>query len=108
YSVRSERMLMEQLQYNLLFRWFVGLNMDDEVWNATTFRNRGRVLPVDGTMVEGWARLKSFQPKDEAERGHDGGSAGTGARQRTLVGRTFHVFYSSVFAHGSSPSDCRG
>src|SRR5215218_5893213 len=81
YSVRSERMLMEQLQYNLLFRWFVGLNMDDEDWNATTFRNRGRVLPVDGTMVEGWARLKSFQPKDEAERGHDGGSAGTGARQ---------------------------
>ena len=38
YSVRSERMLMEQLQYNMLFRWFVGLNMDDEVWNATTVR----------------------------------------------------------------------
>src|SRR5712671_2805397 len=45
YSVRSERMLMEQLQYNMLFRWFVGLNMDDEVWNATTFsKNRERLL----------------------------------------------------------------
>src|ERR1700741_3852911 len=48
YSVRSERMLMEQLQYNLLFRWFVGLNMDDEVWNATTFsKNRERLLGGD-------------------------------------------------------------
>src|SRR5258706_8838425 len=83
YSVRSERVLMEQLDYNLLFRWFVGLNMDDEVWNATTFsKNRDRLLrgeiaeeffaavlelartkellsdehfTVDGTMVEGWA-----------------------------------------------------
>ena len=45
YSVRSERMLMEQLQYNMLFRWFVGLNMDGEVWNATTFsKNRDRLL----------------------------------------------------------------
>jgi transposase len=43
--VRSERMLMEQLQYNMLFHWFVGLNMDDEVWNATTFsKNRDRLL----------------------------------------------------------------
>ena len=99
YSVRSERMLMEQLQYNMLFRWFVGLNMDDEVWNATTFsKNRDRLLrgeiaeeffaavlevartkellsdehfTVDGTMVEGWASLKSFQPKDESQRSHD-------------------------------------
>src|SRR5204862_3170684 len=95
YSVRSERMLMEQLQYNMLFRWFVGLNMDDEVWNATTFsKNRDRLLrgeiaeefftavlelartkellsdehfTVHGTMVEGWASLKSFQPKDESQ-----------------------------------------
>jgi transposase len=96
YSVRSERMLMEQLSYNMLFRWFVGLNMDDAVWDATTFsKNRDRLLrgeiaeeffaavldlargkellsdehfTVDGTMVEGWASLKSFQPKDEAGR----------------------------------------
>src|ERR1700752_1379315 len=94
YSVRSERMLMEQLAYNLLFRWFVGLNMDDEVWDATTFsKNRDRLLrgeiaeefcaavlelartkellsdehfTVDGTMVEGWASLKSFQPKEQS------------------------------------------
>jgi len=99
YSVRSERMLMEQLQYNLLFRWFVGLNMDDEVWNATTFsKNRDRLLrgeiaeeffaavlelartkellsdehfTVDGTMVEGWASLKSFQPKEASGRDRD-------------------------------------
>jgi transposase len=99
YSVRSERMLMEELQYNMLFRWFVGLNMDDEVWNATTFsKNRDRLLrgeiaeefftavldvarekellsdehfTVDGTMVEGWASLKSFQPKDESKRSND-------------------------------------
>jgi transposase len=99
YSVRSERMLMEQLQYNLLFRWFVGLNMDDVVWDATTFsKNRDRLLrgeiaeeffaavlelartkellsdehfTVDGTMVEGWASLKSFQPKDKAAPGKD-------------------------------------
>ena len=99
YSVRSERMLMEQLEYNLLFRWFVGLNMDDRVWDATTFtKNRDRLLrgeiaeeffaavlelarakellsdehfTVDGTMVEGWASLKSFQPKEQSGRGDD-------------------------------------
>lgn len=97
YSVRSERLLMEQLEYNLLFRWFVGLNMDDRVWDATTFsKNRERLLrgeiaeeffaavlelarrkellsdehfTVDGTMVEGWASMKSFQPKDKTGRG---------------------------------------
>jgi hypothetical protein len=48
YSVRSERMLMEQLQYNLLFRWFVGLGMDDPVWAPTTFtKNRDRLLAGD-------------------------------------------------------------
>src|ERR1700724_3425827 len=99
YTVRSERMLTEQLEYNLLFRWFVGLNMDDAVWDATTFsKNRDRLLrgeiaeeffaavlelartkellsdehfTVDGTMVEGWASLKSFQPKEQTGRGHD-------------------------------------
>jgi hypothetical protein len=89
--MRSERMLMEQLDYNLLFRWFVGLNADDEVWDATTFtKNRDRLLEadvakefllrvveqargkgltndehftVDGTLLEAWASWKSFQPK---------------------------------------------
>ena len=91
YSVRSERQLMEQLDYNLLFRWFVGLNMDDAVWDATVFtKNRDRLLDgdiaeaffqvvlsrhgsgllsdehftVDGTLIEAWARQKSFQRKD--------------------------------------------
>jgi transposase len=96
YSVRSERLLMEQLSYNLLFRWFVGLNMDDTVWVPTVFsKNRERLLQgevareffvavlalardkelmsdehftVDGTLIEGWASLKSFKPKDQASR----------------------------------------
>jgi transposase len=92
YSVRSEALLMEQLDYNLLFRWFVGLNTDEEVWDATTFtKNRDRLLEgdiaqeffaaitaqarargllsdehftVDGTLLEAWASQKSFQRKD--------------------------------------------
>jgi transposase len=92
YSIRSERMLIEQLDYNLLFRWFVGLSMDDAVWSATTFtKNRDRLLAgdvaaaffdevtraaqrgrllsaehftVDGTLLEAWASQKSFRPKD--------------------------------------------
>jgi transposase len=92
YTVRSERMLMEQLDYNLLFRWFVGLNIDDPVWDATVFsKNRDRLLDaevaktffgevlaqarsggllstehftVDGTLIEAWAGHKSFKLKD--------------------------------------------
>ena len=92
YSVRSERLLMEQLDYNLLFRWFVGLNMDDQVWDATVFtKNRERLLEgevageffeqvlaqaraasllsdehftVDGTLIDAWAGHKSFKRKD--------------------------------------------
>lgn len=95
YSVRSERLLMEVLNYNLLFRWFVGLSMDDAVWDATTFsKNRERLLngeiaqacfaevlalaqrrgwlsdehyTVDGTLIEAWAAHKGFRPKTEAE-----------------------------------------
>ena len=93
FSVRSERQLMEQMQYNLLFRWFVGLGIDDPVWVPTVFtKNRDRLLTtemsrkflaailahrevapllsdehfsVDGTLVKAWASMKSFQPKDE-------------------------------------------
>jgi transposase len=92
YSVRSERMLMEQLQYNLLFRWFVGMDMDEEVWVPTVYsKNRDRLLAgeiaralfrevldqaraenllsdehlsVDGTLIEAWASQKSFRRKD--------------------------------------------
>lgn len=95
YSIRSERLLMEEMDYNLLFRWFVGLNADDEVWDATTFtKNRDRLLQadvakeflavvveqarakgltsdehftVDGTLLEAWASAKSFQPKDKKQ-----------------------------------------
>jgi transposase len=91
YTVRSERLLLEQLDYNLLFRWFVGLNMDDPIWDATVFsKNRERLLKgevaeaffqqvlqlarqkdllsdehftVDGTLIEAWAGQKSFQKK---------------------------------------------
>jgi transposase len=93
YTVRSERLLMEQLDYNLLFRWFVGLSVDEPVWVPTTFtKNRDRLLAgdvahaffaavvgearrrgllsdehftVDGTLLEAWASQKSFRPKDE-------------------------------------------
>ena len=95
YTVRSERLLMEQLEYNLLFRWFVGLNMDEPVWVPTVFsKNRDRLLEgdvaerffdgvlrqareadllsdehfsVDGTLIEAWASQKSFQRKDRGE-----------------------------------------
>ena len=93
FSVRSERQLMEQMQYNLLFRWFVGLGIDDQVWVPTVFtKNRDRLLTtemsrkvmaailahrevapllsdehfsVDGTLVKAWASMKSFQPKPD-------------------------------------------
>ena len=92
YSIRSERQLMEQLDYNLLFRWFVGLSVDAPVWDATTFsKNRDRLLDgevarkflavvveqarrrgllsddhfsVDETLIEAWASIKSFRPRD--------------------------------------------
>src|SRR5271166_6209612 len=92
YSIRSERLLMEEIDYSMLFRWFVGLNLDEEVWDATTFtKNRDRLLgaevakrflaevveqaraqsltsdehfTVDGTLLEAWAGVKSFQRKD--------------------------------------------
>lgn len=99
YSVRSERLLMEQLAYNLLFRWFIGLEMDEPVWNHAVFsKNRERLLnqeiaqeffqrvlaqakdhlsdehfTVDGTLIEAWASQKSFQKKDR-----DGGSTTPG------------------------------
>jgi transposase len=95
YSVRSERQLVEQLDYNLLFRWFVGLDMDDAVWNHVVFsKNRYRLLTsevaqhffaevnrlakrfmsdehftVDGTLIQAWASQKSFRKKDGSDDG---------------------------------------
>ena len=99
YTIRSERQLMEQLDYNLLFRWFVGLGIDDPVWDHSTYsKNRDRLLEadvakkflkailahakvkpllsddhftVDGTLVQAWAAMKSFVPKDEAAKDED-------------------------------------
>jgi transposase len=69
YSVRSERMLIEQLQYNLLFRWFVGMEMDEAVWNQRLLERAKPYMSdehftVDGTLIEAWASHKSFRPKD--------------------------------------------
>ena len=101
YSVRSERQLMEQVQYNLLFRWFIGLSMDDAVWVPTVFtKNRERLIKhdaviklcnevvgiaqqrdllsgehfsVDGTLIQAWAGHKSFVPKDDDQANGSGG-----------------------------------
>jgi transposase len=111
YTIRSERQLMEQLNFNMLFRWFVGLGMDDPVWDASTFcKNRDRLLEaevsaklltgvvehkrvrrllsrdhfsVDGTLIEAWASMKSFRPKDGK---NDDGPGGPGRN----VERDFH------------------
>jgi transposase len=102
YTIRSERQLVEQLQYNLLFQWFVGLSLDDVVWDATTFtKNRDRLLngdiataffeevlgearrrdllsrehfTVDGTLLDAWASQKSFRPR--GDRGPDDPAGG--------------------------------
>jgi transposase len=122
YSIRSERQLMEQLDFNLLFRWFVGLGIDGAVWDASTFaKNRDRLLEVDvsakllggvvnhnkvrrllsrdhfsvdGTLIEAWASMKSFRRKDG---GGDGGS-GSGRNAE----RDFHGEKRSNATHQST------
>src|SRR5262245_56068570 len=97
YSIRSERQLMERLEYDLLFKWFVGLGVDDGVWDHSTFsKNRDRLLAgeipakflsavlaqprikrllssehfsVDGTLIEAWVSMKSFKPKEPPDGG---------------------------------------
>jgi len=104
FSVRSERQLMEQITYNMMFRWFVGLSLDAPVWDVTVFtKNRDRLLQgdiarvflaailadpavvpllsdehfsVDGTLIEAWASMKSFKPKDGTGEPPDGGRNG--------------------------------
>ena len=106
YSVRSERQLMERLEFDLLFRWFVGIGVDEPVWDHSTFsKNRDRLLEgeiaakflsavlaqprvkrllssehfsVDGTLIEAWASLKSFRPQEPPEGG-DGEGGGRNA-----------------------------
>jgi transposase len=121
FSVRSERMLMEQINYNLLFRWFVGLPIDADVWHATVFtHNRDRLLEadvareflaallslpevkrllssehfsVDGTVIDAWASMKSFRPKDGS--GEPPGPGRNGERN-------FHKEKRSNETHGST------
>ena len=109
FSIRSERQLMEQMQYNLLFRWFVGLGIDDPVWVPTVFtKNRDRLLntdiarqflaailahkdvapllsdehfSVDGTLIKAWASMKSFQPKAGAEASEPAGAGSSGSSE---------------------------
>jgi transposase len=109
YSIRSERQLMERLEFDLLFRWFVGIGVDDAAWDHSVFsKNRERLLEgdiaakllsavlaqprvkqllstdhfsVDGTLIEAWASMKSFRPKDGARRPMR--AAGTGRRIST-------------------------
>ena len=130
YSVRSERQLMEQLEYNLLFRWFVGLGMDGKVWDVTVFtKNRDRLLEgdiaqkffeavldqarekkllseehftVDGTLVAAWASMKSYQEKEDPPQ------QGTGSRGEILKRDRFEsqtdpdaVLYRKSKAEGS-------
>ena len=112
FSVRSERRVMEQMDYNLMFRWFVGLGIDDPVWVPTVFtKNRDRLLTtdmsrkvmaailahrevapllsdehfsVDGTLIKAWASMKSFQPKAEATPPDDEGPGDPHAPDTTL------------------------
>lgn len=111
YSVRSERLLMEQVQYNLLFRWFIGLSMDDSVWVPTVFsKNRQRLIEhgavvaffdqvlaqaerqnwlskehfsVDGTLIQAWASHKSFVPKGDGSDDTDGDGSDFRGRPRS-------------------------
>jgi transposase len=118
YSVRSERLLMEQLDYNLLLRWFVGLNMDDPIWDVTVFsKNRERLLEadvaraffeevgqlarekgllsdehftVDGTLIEAWAGQKSFEPRQPADTPPPAATLTLGIRRWIFAGNDTH------------------
>jgi transposase len=114
YSIRSERLLMEQLDYNLLFRWFVGMDMDEAIWAPTVFtKNRDRLLnqdiarsffrrvverasglmsdehfTVDGTLIEAWASQKSFQRKDGGDDGDGRDFRGQSRKNATHASNT--------------------
>jgi transposase len=127
YTIRSERQLVERLDFDLLFRWFVGLGVDDPVWDASSFaKNRERFLAmeaatrflagvvahpdvrrqmsrdhfsVDGTLIEAWASMKSFRPKDEDRDDEGGGEAGGSGRN---AGRDFRGETRSNESHAST------
>jgi len=127
FSIRSERLLMEELDFNLLFRWFVGLSMDDAVWNHSVFsKNRDRLLlhdvadqffvairnqaaakkllsrdhfTVDGSLIEASASFKSFRPKEEPPADDDGPDEGGGGRNEMV---DFHGQKRSNKTHAST------
>jgi transposase len=129
FSIRSERLLMEQLDYNLLYRWFVGLGVDDAVWDHSVFsKNRDRLLEadvaakflaavlahpqvkpllsdehfsVDGTLIEAWASLKSFRAKDGEDEPPAGPAEGGQKRGRNGE-RDFHNEQRSNDTHAST------
>ena len=120
YSIRSERQLMERLDFDLLFRWFVGLGIDDPVWDHSTYsKNRDRLLAgdvaawflatlldrpdvrqllssehfsVDGTMIQAWASMKSFRPKDGSGEPPTGGRNGTRSFRGERRSNATHAF----------------
>ena len=136
YSIRSERQLMEQLEFNLLFRWFVGLGIDDRVWDATVFtKNRERLLAgevasrflahlvslpavrrllskdhfsVDGTLIEAWASIKSFRAVDEEPPGDGGDVDGASGGGGRNAARDFHgARWSNATHRSTTDDDCR-
>ena len=130
YTIRSERQLMEQMDYNLLFRWFVGLSMDAPIWDVTVFtKNRERLLAgdiaakfltavlqqtrvkallsddhfsVDGTLIEAWASMKSFTPKDAGEGSDDDDTPPPPNRKGRNAERDFHGEKRSNATHAST------
>ncbi|MHC2487646.1 transposase [Sinorhizobium meliloti] len=127
YPIRSERLLMERLEYDLLFRWFVGLGIDDSAWDHSVFsKNRDRLLEgdiaakflvailsqpkvkrllstdhfsVDGTLIEAWASIKSFKPKDDPRGDHGEPPSNAGGRNKEA---DFHGERRSNETHAST------
>ena len=132
YTIRSERQLLEQLEYNLLFRWFVGLGMDDAVWHPTTFtKNRDRMLAghvadaffaavvrqadargllsrehftVDGTLLEAWASHKSVQPKARTSEGGPPNEPGGDTPGGGAVGRNADADFRGTKRSNATPA----
>lgn len=136
YSVRSERQLMEQVQYNLLFRWFIGLSMDDVVWVPTVFtKNRERLIrhdavieffnevvaiaqekellsgehfSVDGTLIQAWASHKSFVPKsDDESDSADGGGNFKGEKRSNETHESKTDADARLYRKGNTASELR-
>ena len=135
FSIRSERQLMEQTRYNMLFRWFIGLSMDDDVWVPTVFtKNRQRLIEhdaivsffnevintaekkrwlsgehfsVDGTLIQAWAGHKSFVPKDGDDDDADGTGSFKGKKRSNETHESKTDPDSRLFCKGKTASELR-